>query len=95
MLRVKLAERECLLLCSDGLHKFVNDADLALLVGSGLHEGMGLKALCQRLVETAQRNGSYDDISTLLVQRRPWFGAASGYWLALMAGLWVAWKWLL
>ncbi len=90
VLRVKLAERECLLLCSDGLHKFVEDADLAHLVGSGLHEGMGLKALCQNLVETAQRNGSYDDISALLVQRRPWFGAASGYWLALM----VAWVWI-
>ena len=71
------------------MHKFVEDAGLASLAGSGLHEGMGLKALCQRLVETAQLNGSYDDISALLEQRRPWFGAASGYWLALLVGLWV------
>ena len=59
---------------------------MARLVGSGLHAGMGLPTLCQHLVEAAQRNGSHDDISALLVQRRPWLGVASGYWLALLAG---------
>ena len=85
VLRLRLAEHECLLLCSDGLHKFVEDADMARLVGLGLHEGMGLQTLCQRLVEAAQRNGSYDDISALLVQRRPcwaWLRAIGWhYWL--------------
>ena len=91
---VSLGEGELLLLCSDGLHKFVTDADLAAITGTGLREGLGLQAICQRLVEAAQRNGSHDDISALLVQRRHWFGARRVYWLALLAALLAVWKWL-
>jgi protein phosphatase len=69
VLRVRLGKGEWLLLCSDGLHKFVAEEDLAALAGAGLEQGMGLQAVCLRLVEAAQCNGSQDDISALLVHR--------------------------
>lgn len=87
VLRVRLKAGEMLLLCSDGLHKFVADADLASLAGAGVAQGLGLQAICQALVEAAQRNGSQDDISALLVRQNPWLGAGLGYWLALLATL--------
>ena len=94
VIRVNLGEGELLLLCSDGLHKFVADADLAAVIGAGLQEGFGLQAICQRLVGIAQHNGSHDDISVLLVQRHPWFGAKRVYWLALLVTLLVSVQWL-
>ena len=90
VLRVRLREGEGLLLCSDGLHKFVADEDLAALAGTGLQAGLGLREVCQRLLDAALRNGSQDDISALLVYRAPWFGAGLGYWLALLAALGLA-----
>jgi protein phosphatase len=90
VLRARLAEGESLLLCSDGLHKFVPDADLAAAVAAGLQQNAALRQICLRLVETAQRNGSHDDISALLIRRTPWLGASLSYWLALLAALGLA-----
>ncbi|MFM8332601.1 MAG: PP2C family protein-serine/threonine phosphatase [Candidatus Methylumidiphilus sp.] len=90
VLPVRLAAGELLLLCSDGLHKFVDDQSLASLCGEELGKGAGLAAVCQVLVATAKAQGSHDDVSALLVLRRRWFGAGLGYWLALLAGLLLA-----
>lgn len=87
VLRRNLREGELLLLCSDGLHKFVANAELAALVGEALRNGTGLEPICRLLVRAAQRNGSHDDVSAVLVYRHPWLGAAAGYWLALLAVL--------
>jgi serine/threonine protein phosphatase PrpC len=81
--RVDLREGELLLLCSDGLHKFVSDDALAALAGSELRSGADLKQVCRSLARAARQNGSHDDVSVLLVRRRPGFGAAAKYWLAL------------
>jgi protein phosphatase len=73
VVRVRVRERELLLLCSDGVHKFVADNEIADIVGKGLAEGQSLKAICAALVAAAKQNGGYDDASALLVQRQPWF----------------------
>jgi len=70
--RVWLWPGDLLLLCSDGLHKFVDDTALAELVGEGLRQGLDLRELCGRLVDAALAGGSQDDVSALLVRRRPW-----------------------
>jgi serine/threonine protein phosphatase PrpC len=87
VLPVKLRPKEMLLLCSDGLHKFVNDEALKQLCAEGLQCGRNLQEICQMLVETAQRNGSHDDVSALLVRRHSQRGADWRYWLALLVSL--------
>lgn len=85
--RQRLREGDLLLLCSDGLHKFLDDAALAEIVARESRRGASLESICRSLVEAAKRHGSHDDVSALLVERRRWLGAAKGYWLALMAAL--------
>jgi serine/threonine protein phosphatase PrpC len=77
--RVGLRAGELLLLCSDGVHKFVPDRALAAITESELLDGASLKQVCGTLARTARQNGSHDDASVLLVRRRPWFGAAQGW----------------
>lgn len=71
---LRLGAGELLLLCSDGLHKFLAEAEMAELCGGGLRRGAGLAGICRDLVAAAKRNGSHDDASALLVRRRAWFG---------------------
>jgi serine/threonine protein phosphatase PrpC len=91
VVKVRLRAGELLLLCSDGVHKFVGNTQIAGIVGQGLHEGRSLKRICAALVAAARDNGSQDDASALLVLRRAWFGAS---WLlpcvlAALAALWL------
>ena len=78
VVKKRIRARELLLLCSDGLHKFVSDDEMAGLVSSGLRSGDSLHTVCNRLVHAARRNGSRDDASALLVLRRQWFAP---WWL--------------
>jgi protein phosphatase len=87
VLSVRLREGEMLLLCSDGLHKFVADAAMAERCAGAWRQGAGLGETCRALVEAAQRAGSHDDVSALLVRRHRWCGAGWRYWLALLASL--------
>jgi serine/threonine protein phosphatase PrpC len=87
VLKVKLREGELLLLCSDGLHKFVPDADLAGICGRELKSGAGLEDACRVLVRTAKDNHSHDDVSALLVRRHRRGGAALGFRVALLLAL--------
>jgi protein phosphatase len=73
IVKAQIRERELLLLCSDGVHKFVSDAQIADVVSGGLSEGNSLAIICDALVHAAKRNGGHDDASALLVLRRPWF----------------------
>ena len=75
VLKAQLRERELLLMCSDGLHKFLPDEQMAEVVASGLGRGSSLATICSALVRAAKRNGSHDDASVLLVLRRPWFAS--------------------
>jgi protein phosphatase len=87
ILSVNLREGELLLLCSDGLHKFVDDQAIMEICADGLSNEKSLAEICRILVETAKRNGSHDDVSALLVLRHRWYGAGLRYWLALLASL--------
>jgi PPM family protein phosphatase len=93
VVKIRLRSHELLLLCSDGVHKFVDDAQIADIVNRGLRDKRSLKRICSALVSAAQNNGSQDDASALLVLRRPWFGAA---WLlpCLIAAAIILWAML-
>lgn len=73
VVKAQIRQRELLLLCSDGVHKFVSDEQIAEVVSGGLSKGSSLASICDALVHAAKRNGSRDDASALLVMRRPWF----------------------
>ncbi|MBC7804109.1 MAG: SpoIIE family protein phosphatase [Candidatus Parcubacteria bacterium] len=73
VLKALIRERELLLLCSDGIHKFVSDDQIAQIVSEGIGKGSTLENICDALVHAAKKNGSHDDASALLVLRRPWF----------------------
>jgi len=83
VVKTQLRQRELLLLCSDGLHKFVSDEQMAEVVAGGIHRGCSLGSICKALVHAAKQNGGHDDASALLVLRRPWFTplAAMVKWL--------------
>ena len=83
--RVRLRENDWLLLCSDGLYRFVPEPTLAALCQRSAAEP--LHALAQQLVEAASQAGSRDDISVLLVRRNPLCGARIPFWLALGASV--------
>ena len=71
VVKTPIREGDLLLLCSDGLHKFVADEQIANIVADGLGEDRSLETICGALVRTAKSNGSHDDASALLVLRRP------------------------
>jgi serine/threonine protein phosphatase PrpC len=85
VIKAQIRQRELLLLCSDGLHKFVSDEQIAELVARGIGGGSSLGSICSMLVRAAKRNGGHDDASALLVLRQPWFTpiAALAKWLAV------------
>ena len=87
VVKAQIRARELLLLCSDGVHKFVSDEQIADVVSGGLSDGSSLETICDELVNTAKRNGSHDDASALLVLRRPWFTPRWAYGCALAAVL--------
>jgi protein phosphatase len=75
VVKTQMREHELLLLCSDGVHRFISSEEIADLVSRGLDAGGSLEAICEALVHAARRNGSQDDASALLVLRRPWFAS--------------------
>ena len=75
VVKTEIREGELLLLCSDGVHKFVRDEQIANVVSAGLDQGRSLETICGALVRTAKTNGGHDDASALLVLRRPWLAA--------------------
>ena len=87
VISLSLSEDDLLLLCSDGLHKFLRDDAILGICERELHQETNLKQLCNELVRSAKLNGSYDDISVLLVRRRRWFGAALHYWIMLLIAI--------
>jgi protein phosphatase len=87
VVKAQIRESELLLLCSDGVHKFVSDEQIADVVSGGLSGGSSLETICDELVHAAKRNGSHDDASALLVMRRPWFTPRWAYGCALAAVL--------
>ncbi|TMH37886.1 MAG: serine/threonine-protein phosphatase [Betaproteobacteria bacterium] len=62
---VELRCGEALVLCSDGVHKHIEAADM----GEVLRQGEPLGTRCQHLVELARQRGSHDDATVLVVRR--------------------------
>lgn len=59
---VKLRKEDIILICSDGLSNMVEDEQIEQIV----KKEKNLRAVGERLVETANQNGGYDNISVLL-----------------------------
>ncbi|MCD8036910.1 MAG: Stp1/IreP family PP2C-type Ser/Thr phosphatase [Clostridiales bacterium] len=61
-----IAEDSIILLCSDGLPTMVEDKDIEKI----LRKKIGLDKKADMLVELANKNGGYDNISVILADRR-------------------------
>lgn len=61
----RLKSGDKLLLCSDGLHKFINENQLIETLSQ---KQIPLQDICQQLVSIAKKNGSHDDVSAVIVQ---------------------------
>lgn len=85
--RLTLREGDLLLLCTDGLHRFVSAGQIAELTQDARHRRDPLAALASALANAARQAGSRDDISVLLLRRNPWLGARRPFWLALGGGV--------
>lgn len=76
----RLAEREILVLCSDGVFKAVTEQQMTeILSSSG-----ALADRCQRLIASARRSGGQDDATVVCVERHACFGVRSTLW-------WLTW----
>ena len=83
--KIHLFEAECLLLCSDGFHRFVLPERIAAFYHQSDGTYQSLSQLATQLALAAQASGSHDDVSVLLVRRNPRFGARQRCWVALLA----------
>ena len=61
---LSLEENDTLLLCSDGLSRFVKDAAMLELINGGKN----LEEACDALIEAAKNGGSDDNITCLLIR---------------------------
>lgn len=71
ILPITLAEHDCLLIVSDGVHRFVEPQTIAECCQPLLDVNYSLNKICQQLVETALDNKGYDDTTALLVRFKP------------------------
>ena len=60
-----LARGDLLALCSDGVHKHLDDLDWERV----LRQAIPLARRCEQLIALARRHGSTDDATVLLVHR--------------------------
>lgn len=66
----RMQEDDFLLLCTDGLHRFVQETAIHRIINSGARSGLSLDEIAGELIVKAQQNGSYDDITVLLLRRK-------------------------
>jgi len=83
LFRQTLQPGDRVLLCSDGLHDMVSDAEIARGAISGPP-----KRATTRLIAEANRRGGFDNISVVLAQVGNGAGPAGGGWLANMIQTW-------
>lgn len=82
--KVRLHENDILLLCTDGLHKFVTDKAISEIADEYLiHKKQSLETFCGALASQAVFNNSYDDISVSVLYRKPFLNVRCSFWLCL------------
>ena len=64
VLEIALPATGRVLLCSDGLHGLINDAELAATLAKSRDK---LDGLCSSLIQTANDRGAPDNVSVLVV----------------------------
>lgn len=83
----QLGAGNILLLCSDGIHKYLSPEEIS----KGLQWPESLNERCRKLVNQAHINGGTDDATIVAIERRRWFGIAGWVWnsalLVAIAGL--------
>lgn len=82
-----LREGDQLILCSDGLHRFLDLPAIARRLALSEQAGEGLSVTAERLVADALAAASYDDISVVLVRLNPWAGARLQFWFAAASAI--------
>ncbi|MBL0419363.1 SpoIIE family protein phosphatase [Ramlibacter sp. AW1] len=81
--RLRLRENDWLVLCSDGLHRWLPEADLGAHCQASA--ALPLPLVAEQLAQLAARRGSPDDISVLLLRRNPPWGARAPFrWAAAL-----------
>jgi protein phosphatase len=86
--KIGLRTGDILLLCSDGIHKFISDEEiLALATNSLLRMAESPTQMGDILVQAALKHGSYDDISLAIYQPGYVLGARLSFWFALILAL--------
>ncbi|GAA4465520.1 PP2C family protein-serine/threonine phosphatase [Novipirellula rosea] len=65
--RVELLVGDTVVVCSDGLHRYVNDDALALMVS----EGDDAQSICQELIRVANEGGGEDNITVIVSRMLP------------------------
>jgi protein phosphatase len=63
-----VAVADVFLLTSDGVHEWLSDRDLAMLLAEQLAQGVDLEAAAYALVQAAERAGADDNLTALLVR---------------------------
>lgn len=85
--KIKIAENELILICSDGLHKFLSPDEMLRICRPILIAKNSMTILAQALVRGAIQNGSYDDVSILILRKNPRLGVRQSLWLSLASSL--------
>ncbi len=62
-----IEDRDLFLLCTDGVHNLINDAELGAILRE--HQG-DLQAGCQKIVDEANERGGIDNITVVLLEGR-------------------------
>ena len=66
-----LRANDILLICSDGLHRYIDETEISRLITVSIRLGKNLEDIARVLALQAKRNNSVDDISVLLLMRPP------------------------
>jgi protein phosphatase len=61
-----LGEGDCIILCSDGLTNMLEDREILSIIEQDI--SMGPQSICNTLVDQANKNGGYDNITVIVIQ---------------------------
>ena len=59
---------DCIILCSDGLTNMLSDKEILSILRGNISRGP--QSVCNALVDKANTNGGYDNISVIVIQNK-------------------------